>query len=205
MSWLWENYRRDGTYRVAWRPAEPSLEIGSDPFAVNPLIRFSTVFLPLAEAEERGRPPELEDALLRFLARLDINSGLDRRELALRRLDRELRRGWWGEETGATYLILTEEEKLVALNLLFEREKGSNLGLDRALSQFFPGSRAYKVEKSGDILIALPKEETPEDSRKLAFLLDLFLPLRQIVHVSWLNTPCLLDELDATLDACYLY
>lgn len=204
MSWLWENYRRDGLYSVAWRPAAPSLEVGSDPFAVNPLIRFSTVFSPLAEAG-LAHPPELEDALLRFLARLDINCGLDRRELALRRLDIELRDGQWGREIGKTYRELSEDEKLAALNLLFECEKGSNLVLDRALSKFFPGSRAYIVEKSGDILVALPQAETREGSRKLAFILDLFLPLSRRVHLSWLHTPCLLDESEATLDACYLY
>lgn len=203
MSWLWQNYREDGLYKVDWEPWAPALEVVCDPRAINVLPRFTNVFQPLGEAGIRDNRA-LEDTLLRFLALLDLSSGFDLRQMSLRRLDGELRAGLWGEDVRSWYADLDDDERRVLLNLLCEQEKSPLPFLDRAIAIFFPNAKAYKLEKHGDIILSIPHGETARSAIRLALVLALFLPLRQEIRVYWQKTPCLLGESEGRAGYCVL-
>lgn len=203
MTWLWQNYQPDGLYRVDWRPLSPALEVSEDPRSVNILLRFEKIFQHLAEAGICGNMA-LEDALLRFLALLDLSCGLDARELELLRLDEEILHGLWGEDAQKWYEGLESQEQRNLLHLLREQEKTHQPLFDRAIAIFFPNSRAYKLEKTGEILLSIPKKKCVDAINRVALIQALFLPFRQSLSVYWQKTPCLLDAPEAALDCCVL-
>lgn len=202
MSWLWQNYQEGGEYRAAWQPRSPGFEMDGC-CLVNVLLRFDDIFQPLGNAGFKDNGP-LENALLRFLALQDLHTGVDRRELQMRRLDKELGHGLWGAATAVHYKRLDQTEKRKLLNLLYEQEKGGLPPLDRVVSVFFPYSRAYKVASSGEIILSLNAGESEKNSSRLFLILELFLPLRQPCLVYWRLTPCLLGKPEAMLGRCVL-
>lgn len=202
MSWLWEDYRDDGEYRVAWRPRSPSLEIGFEPSLVNVIPRFNAIFEPLGVAGIIDNAA-LEDVLLRFLTLLDFKNYKSRIDIYRTLIDGEIDGGLWGAEVAENYRLLNRDEKLKALDLCYEMERGGAPPLDRAVSAFFPGTTAYKIIKNGEILLSLPQEGTDAERARLALVLDLFAPLKQIVRPYWRLAPCLLDQ-ESRLGHCVL-
>lgn len=204
MTWLWQNYLPAGLYHVDWRPWSPALEVADDPAAINILLRLEKIFQPLAEAGICGNI-RLEDVLLRFLAQLDLSCGLDARELALNRLDDEISRGLWGNDSQKWYAVLEREKQRTLLHLLYEQEKTRLPLFDRAIAIFFPGALAYKLEKTGEIILSIPEKDTEQTNCLLSLIRALFLPFRQSLFVYWQKTPCLLDTGEAALDGSVLF
>lgn len=203
---LWRYYNPHRSYRIDKTPVSPVFEVAlGDPGLINPLPRFSSIFIPLMESDlPREDRVRLENVLIHYLARLDLFCGLDRRELHLKRLHGELKNGLWGEHVGSVYTMLNDTEQRAILNLLYERELRGGSGLERALKKWFPGALIYRVLETGEIILAIPRDGDEGDRQRLELILELFAPIRQTFQVYWQKVPCLLDDPEGILDTCVL-
>lgn len=210
--WIWEAVRA-GQLTLAEKPDSPFFEASeADPCRINPNLRFAEIFAPLFAAIKDEESSTLKKAMheisciiLHILAWQDIASGLDRRELSLRRLDEELSNGVWGQIERQAYAVLDKLEQRQILNLLHERLASGHLPLLRALKQFFPATRIWHMEKTAEMVIAVPYPDDSLNRAKMNLLIDLFLPLDQPFMLLWSQTPCILDSSDdAALGTCVL-
>lgn len=133
MAYIWENYSEEKRFRIG-QYISPYLEIAFPDTAggeVNPLLRFSEIFQPLEKLlpdfasalpdSVYSRKEELENILFHCLAELDRLRGLDKKQIRVNVLEREIMAGSFGTLCAEHWRRLTEHDQRAILYTLAER------------------------------------------------------------------------------------
>ncbi|MBR2216545.1 MAG: hypothetical protein IJ849_12440 [Selenomonadaceae bacterium] len=163
---------------------------------INPLYRFHEIFqyflhpdvFYFLEKESQQFILYAFDAIVHWLAEVDLCHGMTKREFYVRQVRRELKAGVFGERAAKTFASLTKEEQLAVADELYQvMESGS--GLDsfcRILCQLFPAAIVYQVKKHPQVIyIYLSRERDVTTNARWELLKDLFLPLGFEIRVFW--------------------
>lgn len=136
MSYIWEDYTPERKYRRQ-KHLTPYFETTSSSrhiCEVNPLLRFSEINNAMniyGEIEYENTPKDDEDQFLstiepesveniifHFLALQDLESGLDKQQIKMNYLDREIMEGYFGPEIKAQWKKINSAEKNIILYFL---------------------------------------------------------------------------------------
>lgn len=140
MAYIWENYSPDKHFRVG-EYVSPYMEIVFPDTAgdeVNPMLRFGEIFRPLSEllnlassSEKRDRnaqlKEELENILFHFLVRLDRQCGLDKKQIRVNALEKEILTCSFGFFCAQHWRKLTEHDQRAILYTLSEKYESENI------------------------------------------------------------------------------
>ena len=187
MKYLWTNYDSNSFYYSEDVPNCPweelvkiiqSIEVKK--FEINPLIRFSEIFLPLFEefrslsSDERH---EIENILYHFLAQIDRHCGKHKFSFVNQIIAEELSKNFYGETAGEIFRQLEVHEQRKIADLLRRQEKcnGRKLFYTEAIKTFFPNAKIYFYEDEQKFLIYIPQKETKKAKLYLKLINILFL------------------------------
>lgn len=185
MKWLWQEYDKDGFYRIEPAPVSPREKVcsrGPGECAINPLVRFRKIFEPLYRedvglAAMPGLRRAWENFLLHMLARADRLSGIHHWTLRDEAYLEQLAQGRYGEEIQARFNSLDTPEKVALAFLLRRQDEGRRrrLYFAEALKALFPGCILYYYQDEKRHVVWLPGARDEDALQKLALAEDLFL------------------------------
>ncbi|NEW09799.1 iron-dependent peroxidase [Paenibacillus sp. SYP-B3998] len=163
---------------------EPSVEI-------NPYYRFYDIFRDLFDinnTEEDELRHTLFDILIHFLADMDLQQGMNKREFYIKFVLRDLEAGIFGSHIWEKMKLLNkEEQEVVAGNILSLYETGEAVYLLKdTMRKLFKNSTIYaNCEEKDELLFYVGQEETVTARAKLELVKAIFLPVRFHTQTYW--------------------
>jgi len=164
--------------------------------AVNPYIRFSDIFYEWIPPEKNIYPEfndALADIIVHYLARLDLKSGMTRREYQIKFIEDDIENGLFGD--GEVFAALNQaEKKRIAVEILNLYKTNDYMNcLRRVSDELLPYMQI--LDKSGGEIIFWCREAENEKTRgKLMLIAKLFMPLniKRVIH--WEYTYGVIDK-----------
>jgi len=127
--YIWENYTPSKKFYVG-KENSPYIEILNDTkniIEVNPLLRFGEIFAELDKIKSiLLKTQDFENILFHYLALLDTLKGLDRKQIFLNYIDKEIQEGEWGEFVKQKWAEIQPNHKEVLLHTLYEQKDNAN-------------------------------------------------------------------------------
>lgn len=158
-------------------------------FEVNPYKRFSQLF-DFITSDDLGYTElneGLADMILQYLADIDIQSKLCKREFYIRFFMKELEQGAFGNNNSVK-LFSTIEKRAIAEELITFYETSDYFTcLMRTVRIIFPDCELYIRDKE-EVVFYLKEKENKTQEQKLLAICDLFLPITIPFVVHWLKT-----------------
>lgn len=180
---------------------QKKLELTND---VNPYFRFHSIFKNLFNAEYfqfKELREVLFDILVHFLARVDVNQGMEKVTFYWEFIYRDIKKGLLGEKAKAEIKNFTLKEKIILLDNIY---KFYNLGkhfyfLRRVVKGIFEDIIMYVKKKSEDnkIIIFINRKGTQSNKEKLKVIKDIFLPVNYELDVYWENHFGVVEVIDS--------
>ncbi len=229
MNYIWDaviQTERQGMPRkwLRFRPAEifsPYMELSpvhlnarqvEQTIDVNPYYRFYELFKELFDANLEEAPELREtlfDLVLHFLAELDLQQGMNKREYYIRFVLADLDSGRFGAKVSRGMKLFSRDERdRVAGNVLRLYETGEALYLLRdTLRYVFPQSTLYAhCEERDELLLYIGRENNERTRAKAGVIMDLFLPEHFRTELYWEAHFGIVDvEETMRMDAIALY
>ena len=162
---------------------------------VNPYIRFSDIFFEWLPPEKNIYPAfndALADIILHYLARLDLRSGMTRREYHIKFIENDIQNGLFGD--GGVFAALGRAEKKCAAAEILNLYKTNDYMdcLRRASDGLLP--RMQILDRSGEEIVFWCREaENNETREKIMFIAKLFMPLNIRREIHWEYTYGVVD------------
>ncbi len=173
--------------------------ITSSTIELNLLYRYANIFQEILsrtleeEMKQEGKQmPEfqkyLTDAVLHTLLYTDLRYGMTKREMYIRKLLEELRRGVFWTKAAENFLSVegSGQIRLAAL-VLTQIQTGSSLGIfRRSLLVIFPEAILYQIrENRKKLLVYIKDKKTEKKEKAVRFIQDIFLPVSYELRVFW--------------------
>lgn len=158
-------------------------------FDVNPYKRFSEIF-DFITSDDLGYTELNEgfgDMLLQFLADIDIQSGLCKREFYIRFFIKELEQGTFGNKETIDFFSMIEKRALAKELITLYETSDYFSGLMRVVQVIFPFCEIYVRDKEEVVFFMKEKESTLQKKRLLA-ICELFLPITYPYVIHWQKT-----------------
>lgn len=150
---------------------------------VNPFYRFFDIFDGILDINQRdyGKTREIFlDAVFHYLAHTDLRMGMSKEDYYLRFLAGEFEKGQLGRSAKMAFETFSvNEKKYVMLALMDVTNTKNYLEIFKSLfRKIYRDSMIYVgMDSANELYIYVGREETPEERRKVQFLLDTFLPI----------------------------
>lgn len=158
---------------------------------VNPLYRFAKVFSKVFDFNVTGYEKTRDiffDAMMHYMAELDLREGLSKQEYFLRFLIRDLMNGVCGSQAQEVIMRFDKKKMRRLLYLILKLYQcGSSVYLFKEVMRcMYPESLVYASNEAvRQILIYIGQKETENERLKLNFLQDMFLPINFQVILFW--------------------
>lgn len=207
MNYAWEvvlqaeidNRNRDELCFVEAKDPSPYIEVSltdlnletleENKIEINPLYRFQDVFGMLFDRNVEGMDKSREiffDVCMHYITQLDLREGISRENYYCSLLAGELRKGRYGEKAGEHFALFMKLEQKVIMRALLQLFRTGNYleEFRKVVTRIYPYAILYENNESAqELLVYLGVEETYEEKEKAAFLIDMFLPLQENVHI----------------------
>lgn len=197
-----EQKRTAINYRVQKTRVSPYMELQTDSiyeemeqnesdyyFDVNPYKRFSEIF-DFITSDDLGYTElneGLGDMILQYLADIDIQSKLCKREFYIGFFIKELEEGAFGNKD-AFQLFTVVEKRAIAQELITLYETADYFPcLMRTIKIIFPACELYIRDKE-EVVFYMKEKENQIQHKKLFAICDLFLPITFPFVIHWLKT-----------------
>lgn len=158
---------------------------------VNPLYRFAKEFSAVFDLNVEGYEKTRElffDAVMQYLAQLDLRQGLSRQEFALRFLLEDLQNEVCGSQASCVIQNF-EGDKVRRLLRLIQKlyQCGSSIYLFKEVMRcMYPDSLVYASNEAvRQVLVYVGVKETDEERERLHFLRDMFLTINFQMFLFW--------------------
>lgn len=158
---------------------------------VNPLYRFAKEFSAVFDLNVEGYEKTRElffDAVMQYMAQLDLRQGLSRQEFALRFLLEDLQNEVCGSQA-ACVIQNFEGNKVRRLLRLIQKlyQCGSSIYLFKEVMRcMYPDSLVYASNEAvRQVLVYVGVKETDEERERLHFLRDMFLTINFQMFLFW--------------------
>lgn len=190
MRYIWQNYDEENNFYVEKKPLSPYLEVGNfdeKNIGVNPVPRFYKIFSPIYEEKSDKNFGAIENCLLHYLAQLDLKSGIHLTSIYERKLDRDIRKNFFGKKAKEIYLSLTEKERRIFLIYLQRHEsaKGLKNFFFDAVLQFFSETKFYFHEWEKKFLFCIPQLQTEHNEKILELLIFFLFDMGAEYEIFW--------------------
>lgn len=159
---------------------------------VNPYYRFYAIFQDFFGQNGMEEYQEIQEVLydlvLHFLARLDSNQGMTKREYYIKFVIQDIRDGIFGIQVKKDFFLLSEkEQKIVANNILrlYMTGEGVYLFQDTVKKLYRNASILANAREKDLVILYLQEKETDEQKRKMQLLTMLFLPFKYEMELYW--------------------
>lgn len=169
-----------------------SIETGGE-IEINALYRYDKIFNKLLMPDLNDHVElrkYLFDIAVHFLASVDLYSGLSRQDVYCLKIKESIEMGQYGNHSKKTFENLKQIDKeYILLDLLKQLKLGSSLSIARSiLTKIYPNMMIYQMKSEKNlILLYLGMENTDWEEKRLALILDLFLPLEYKTRIFWEN------------------
>ena len=203
MSKVWQDFDEGKKYIVDKNPVSPFIEVwhkAGRTVAVNPLVRFPQLFLPLCQTNSGLSDEEertIENALFHYIAKMDRLSGFNLLSFRLFEIHQDLQQGSYGTQTQQWYGSLTAKDQYALLRGMEQAryEKIPNYHMYRLLMQhFFQGAKVYIYEAEQRVLVYLPEAKSPEKEQTAKQMQKLFLDWLWTAQLFWKWPFGIIDE-----------
>ena len=206
MNYIWEtvlqaekdNKKRDELHFVDAVNPSPYMEVSfvdlnlkapeEEIIEVNPLYRLQDVFGELFDKNIEGmlRTRELFfDVCLHYIAQLDLREGISKEDYYYEALNQDIVQGRYGMHTKEDFQFFEKKEQKIVLRFYLQLLKTRNYQeiFKKVIVALYPCAYVYESNETDDeLLVYLVVTETIEEERRVTFLKDMFLPLRERVH-----------------------
>lgn len=189
-------------YTVKNNRVSPYLELQSDnlygnssdssfqKLDVNPYIRFFSIFEPLITPDDLGYEEfsqALSDIILHYLADLDLKAGMCRQDFYTAFIVRDMENGAFGGTGGFDVFSAIEKWEIARILLCFYKTADSVYCLSLALNKLLPVCEIL-IREGEEFVFYMREMQNETDSKKLLFLIRLFLPLSFPYTIHWGKT-----------------
>ncbi|MDR2889266.1 MAG: hypothetical protein LBV33_05435 [Lachnospiraceae bacterium] len=126
------------------------------------------------------------DICMHYITRIDLMSGLSKYEYYLWLLREDITVKQFGEKIRTGLALFTAAEKKVIIdNHLKLCRTGNYLrSFKRAVTGIYPRPIIYEsLDSADELLVYLGKKETDTERQRIELLIELFLPMRELVYV----------------------
>ena len=194
MSKIWQNYDIEKQYIVDVNPGSPYVEIYNSRgkvVKVNPLLRFSKIFLPLCQKNtnlSEKKSQIIQNCLFHYLVHIDRLQGTTIHSFQEEMIEQDISCGKYGEKVKSCYECLTVYERTVLLAAMLAHQENPfyNRSIYRlTLQRFFPGARVFYYQKEDTFLVYLPYDKNEQREKKVILLQLLFLDWVLKVRLFW--------------------
>lgn len=176
---------------LAFEDINAMLLDSSPEIEINPYYRFFKIFKNLYDPDYEGEEElrnVLFDLLIHHLADTDAYMGMNKQEFYKRFILEDIRNGCFGSELKAKFKLFDDKEQQILLSRIIQQyQLGESLQLlKETIHLFYRYSNIYLMKQEKDeVLIYLGEKNTKEESDRLHFLLDFFLPVKYNIRIYW--------------------
>lgn len=156
---------------------------------INPLYRFGDIFAAFFDINLTDLKSIRETAFdisMHYLAQLDLRSGLDRQDYYIRFMERDINNEKFGGGLKEAAALFTREERQLWLFHLLHLYRTGNYReiFKKVITGLYKQPIIYENnDTNNEMLIFLGIKETGEEKKKMDFLISLFLPMQDTVHL----------------------
>lgn len=156
---------------------------------LNPLYRFENIFGKLFDknVEDMAQTRELFfDVCMHYIIQLDLREGLTREDYYCDMAAEDIRKGRYGRQAGIRFgLFSKEEQKRILCAYIHLLKNGNYLEeFRRVMTKLYSDVFIYENnETTYELLVYLGVKETDQERERVAFLLELFLPVQETVYL----------------------
>lgn len=160
---------------------------------INPYYRFYDIFKGICNVnylEDKELREFLFDIIVHFLANLDLNQGLSKKELYMQFIYRDIKKGHLGEKIKESIEYFKKEEKQILLRNIFKLYTiGAEISLFKnTVKNIFKHSLVYiKRNNEEKVLVFLNTKRDKENKKKIHSIIDIFLPINFKVDIYYEN------------------
>lgn len=207
MNYAWEvalqaekaGMRRDDLRFVEAAAPSPYLEVSmidlnlqapeENRIEINPLYRFEKIFGKLFDKniEEMAQARELFfDVCMHYIVQLDLREGLAKEDFYCDMVAEDIREGRYGMRAGMCFGLFSKEEQKKILHAYVHLLKTGNYleEFRKVMTRLYPDVFIYESnETTYELLVYLGVQETGQERERAGFLVGLFLPMQETVHL----------------------
>ncbi|MBC2580540.1 iron-dependent peroxidase [Clostridium sp. DJ247] len=160
---------------------------------INANYRFYEIFKDLFDVnnnEYLELRETLFDIMMHFLADIDLTQGMNKKEYYMNFILEDIKNNVFGSAIQENIKLFSFKEKNILIyNLLRLYTTGETLYLLKdTIRKLFRNSIIYtNCEETEELLFYMGEEETEEKLAKLAFIKELFLPIKYNTEIYWKN------------------
>lgn len=173
---------------------------GNDRITMNTFYRYDSIFLPLFERNDIDDDIRewLLDCTMHLLARLELRSGVNKQEYAIRSKWKQISEEHYGKKLAMLFGMLNAEKKYLTSWFMVQQERnGESVALfAKALIGVLQDGVLYKSEEcSKELILYMGKEENEQNLNEIEFAKEAYLPFEYRLRIFW-NHPFGLVEDD---------
>ncbi len=207
MNYAWEvvlqaekdNRDRDELCFVEAKDPSPYIEVSltdlnmevleENKIEINPLYRFQDLFGTLFNRNVEGMDKSREiffDVCMHYITQLDLREGISKEDYYCSLFTEELRKGSYGKKAERRFALFKKLEQKGIMRALLQLFRTGNYleEFRKVVMRIYPYAILYENnEGAQELLVYLGVKETYEEREKAAFLIDMFLPLQETVHI----------------------
>ncbi len=157
---------------------------------VNPYIRFFSIFEPLITPDDLGYEEfsqALSDIILHYLADLDLKAGMCKQDFYTAFIIQDIENGVFGDARGFTMFTAIEKWEIARILIYFYKTANSVYCFSLVLKKLLPVCEIL-IREGEEIVFYMRERQNETDSKKLLFLIRLFLPLSFPYTIHWGKT-----------------
>lgn len=157
---------------------------------VNPYIRFFSIFRPLITPDDLGYEEfsqALSDIILHYLADLDLKAGMCKQDFYTAFIIQDIENGVFGDASGFTMFTAIEKWEIARILIYFYKTADSVYCFSLALKKLLPVCEIL-IREGEEFVFYMGEMQNETDSKKLLFLIRLFLPLSFPYTIHWGKT-----------------
>lgn len=161
---------------------------GCDVITMNTFYRYEDIFGELFKRTDIDKEvrERLVDCMMHLLTRLELRSGIDVQEYAIRKKQYEVSRNVYGEKLGQLFERLSQKKKYLAAHFLVQQERNAeSVALfAKALIGIVEDGVVYKSKvRQKELLFYLGKKENKHNKNEIAFAKEAYMPLGYTLRV----------------------
>ena len=157
---------------------------------VNPYIRFFSIFEPLITPDDLGYEEfsqALSDIILHYLADLDLKAGMCKQDFYTAFIIQDIENGVFGDAREFTMFTAIEKWEIARILIYFYKTADSVYCFSLVLKKLLPVCEIL-IREGEEIVFYMRERQNETDSKKLLFLIRLFLPLSFPYTIHWGKT-----------------
>lgn len=160
-----------------------------DRIEINPLYRFEDVFGRLFDKNIKDMAKTREiffDVCMHYITQLDLREGLSKEDYYCRLLAGDMRKGVYGASASERFALFEKAGQKAVLRSYLQLLKTGNYleEFRKAVKRLYPQAIIYENNEAvHELLVYLGVKETEQEKEKAAFLVKLFLPVQETVHL----------------------